>query len=296
MVNTSAYPVTIDGLRMDTLAWNIETLSGRDHLPVQRYSSQVIPGRSGYMVAYEDAFEPGVFGVKGWVIGCDVDGNVAAGARPQFEKNIDTLFNLIANCRGRDVELQQSSAATGLTRRASGILTDAFTPEMFGENSASFTLVFTLPNSVWEDTVLPADFSLANAVAVGASNVTTLADGTAPIDDGRYLITGPIATPRLTDVSSGAWVQLNRTLAAGQNWLFDAGTRVSRFGTGLTLASADSAGTDDWPNTVHSGQYTMMKMHPYLFSGTTRYPRLLLTGTGSTTATAFAVRAKRKYV
>jgi hypothetical protein len=295
MVTTSAWPVTIDGARIDTLGYNIETLSGRDYLPVQRYTTQVIPGRNGVQVAYEDAFEQGLFVLRGWVIGADADGNVPTTQRQEFEKNMELLFGLLANARGRNVELRQTSAATGGVRRANGILTEAVTPELFSPEAARFVMTFTLPDGVWEDVTTPADFSLVNAVSVGASNVTTLLDGTAPIDDGRFLVTGPVATPRLTDVSSGAWIQLNRTLAAGQNWLFDCNTRVSRFGTGLTLASADSSGTDDWPNTVHSGQFSMFKMHPYLFSGVTRYPRLTLTGTGSTAATAFAVRAKRKY-
>lgn len=292
MANTSAYPLTIDGVRLDTFAYNVETLSGRRGLPKQRYTPMEIPGRDGLAIDFHDSVDDGSLILKMWIVQADVDGNVPANKRQQFETNLDFLLNLFADARGRVIDIRQTMG-DGTVRRTDGVVKETMTPDMFGENSARMSVAFMLPNTWWED-LASADFSFTNALVPSATNVTTMTGATAPIDDGRFLVTGPVTNPRVIDVHSGQYTQLTRTIAAANQWLFDAKNRVSRYGAGLTLNSADTAGSDGWPDTSYNGRFKMMTMRPYPVSGT-RQVQLQLTGTSGSAATALAVRAKRKF-
>lgn len=292
MVYLQPYPLSVNGFRLDTMAYSIETMSGRRTLPKQRVTAVQIPGRDGVAVEFDDSFEETPFVLKIWVVDTDEDGQIMANKRMQFEKNLDAIMNMIAVSRGRMIELLQTMG-DGTVRRADAVLTEAMTPDFFGPNAANMSIGFILPNVWWEDTVTQ-DFSFANALVPASTNVTTLDNGTAPIDDARYLVTGPVTNPRVIDVSTGQWVQLTRTLAAGNMWLFDAKNRVSRYGAGLTLNSADTAGTDGWIDTSYSGRFKMMTLRPTLTSGVRRV-RVQMTGTSGSAATALAIRARRKY-
>jgi hypothetical protein len=290
---TSSYPLTFDGERLDTYAYSIETVSGRRTAPKQRFATVEIPGRDGAYIDFQDSFEPGLCVLKIWLIPVDVDGVTPASRRTQFEANLDYIMNLVGNARGRLIELRQTMGDASV-RRTSAIVSEVATPEMFGPNSARMSIALTLPDSVWED-VSTADFTYSNAVTAGLTAVTTLRGGTTPTDNARFLITGPVTNPRLADSSSGEWIQLTQTVAAANMWLFDAGTRISRYGSGLTLSSADTAGADAWANTSFSGSFKMLSLRPKLASGF-RDVKVTLTGTSTTAATAVGIRAKRKYL
>jgi hypothetical protein len=297
MTNTTTLPLTVNGVRLDTLGYNVETLDGRNIMPRQRYATQVVPGKNGVVVDFEDAYDVGQLIIKMWVIGRDVNGAVtAASERAEFEKNLDTLWNLFGR-RGSTLSVQQTMA-DGRVMQCDAVVTDIISPTMFAENSGRFSVAMDLPDSVWYDVTIPSDFTLTNAANPTSINVTTLTGATAPIDDGRFLVTGPIANPRIIEKSTGEYAQLSRTLAAGETWLFDVGTRAVRYGTAaqaLTLNSTDTAGSSDIANLSFTGRFKFFVMRPFE-TGSGRMPQLQLTGTGTTAATAIAVRARRKYL
>lgn len=292
MTNTSSTPITIDGNRLDTWAYNVETLSNRHMVPAQRFSTVKIPGRDGLAIDFEDAVDEGRIVLKIWLVDCDENGNFSYDRRAQFDRNLDFFLNLIAETRGRVIEVQQTMA-DGTIRRADGIITEAVTPDMFGPLSAKMALAIMLPNSWWEDTAT-ADFSFTDALTPTTTTVTILTGATAPIDDARFLVKGPVTNPRVIDLRTGAYAQLTRTLSGTEYWLFDAKTRVSRYGTSFTLNSADTAGTDGWADTSYTGAYKILSLRPYLVGGN-REVRVRLTGTSGSSATALSIRAKRKY-
>jgi hypothetical protein len=293
MTFTSTAPLTLNGVRLDTLAYSIETVGGRRMLPKQRVTMVQIPGRDGAAVDFDDAFEEGRLILKMWIVDADVNGNVPFNQRAQFEANLDAIFSLLATTRGRTITVQQTMA-DGSIRQTNAIITEEMTPDIFGPNAARMNIGLTLPDVWWED-VSSSDFSFTDALTPSFTNITTLAGASAPIDDGRYLVTGPVTNPRVIDVASGQWAQLTRTLAAGNMWLFDAKTRVSRYGAGLTLNSADTAGTDGWADTSYSGRFKLMTLRPAVVSGV-RQVQVQVTGTSGSAATALGVRAKRKFV
>ena len=83
-------------------------------------------------------------------------------------------------------------------------------------------------------------------------------------------------------------------LGAGDAWLFDADTWVSRYGAGLTLDSADTAGTDGMPVTEWSSASVMLTLTPTRAAGA-RKVMVRLNGTGRDGTTSLKVRARRKY-
>lgn len=293
MTNTSRFPVTVDGHRLDTHAYRIETLGGMRSFPKQRITTYEIPGRDGLGVEFQDSLEEGRFIIKVWLVDVDEDGDIPLNRRAQYEANLDFFGNLIADMRGRTAVIDMTMGDASV-RRTEGILTETVTPDVFSRYAARLAMAFMLPNTTWRDTA-SQDFSFTDAVSAGATTITTMTGSSAPIDDGRFLITGPINNPMLTDPHSGQWVQLAKNLGSGDAWLFDSGARVSRYGAGLTLASSNTAGTDGWPDTSYNGQYKLFTMRPYLSSGS-RVVRLTLTGSSSTSATALAVRATRKFL
>lgn len=294
VVQTTKYEVTFDGVQFHDYAMNLETLTGRRGAPAQRISTTVVPGRDGVIVDFDDSFEPGQFIVKGWVRGCDERGVVPSlsSARREFDQNVDTLFGLLGSARGRAITLTQRMGDQSV-RTAKGIVTDIVTPDMFAPNAAKFAVSFMLPESFWEEDAI--DWLVADATSRSSWGVNTLEGSTAPIDDLRIAVAGPIGGPRLTDIVTGQWVQLNRTLGVGEVWLMDAGLRITRYGTALSVESANTAGSDGFADTVFSGRFKMFSMRSGIV-GESRMPIIGLTGSGATTATSLTIRGSKKFL
>jgi hypothetical protein len=133
-------------------------------------------------------------------------------------------------------------------------------------------------------------------VAGNTYEVTSLQGSTGPVADGILTFTGPATNPQLTDFNTGAYARLNVALTAGQVWRLNCATWATQYGSGLTFASADTAGTSGQPATVFGGGTArFLRMQPTLNSGARRVS-LTVTGSGFTSATAIGVRARRKYL
>src|SRR5689334_4925585 len=98
MTNTSTIPVTIDGVRLDTLAYNIETLEGRMSFPGSRGENAIVPGDDGSIFIPNKSFEDTTKTLKMWVRGADVNGLVPimSTRMAEFRSNMDRLFRLFA--------------------------------------------------------------------------------------------------------------------------------------------------------------------------------------------------------
>lgn len=161
--------------------------------------------------------------------------------------------------------------------------------------SAMFTVGLQIPAAVWED-YLSVDESWNTGYA--SRDVIALRGGTERITDAILTVLGPATNPTLRDPNTGAYVTLNRTLAAGEVWRVNCGTWSSRYGAGLTVASLDTDGTDGIAQTTWGGmvnQSALLTLTPVLETGIRRV-RVGLTGTGFTSGTTtVTVRARRKW-
>jgi hypothetical protein len=290
VTTTSNYPITVDGVRLDTLAYGV--VLQKLQAPAMRDGAGLIPGTHGLAPSYDQDYEAAVFGLSMVVIGADVNGVVPTDSVGQLRDNLDMLLHLFSKVHA-PLDVQQV-VKTGVTRQALCQRLDSIEPELVPGLSAQFSVSLRIPSAFWQD-VSTQDWAQNSAVSGTTYEVTTLAGATAPLQDGIYLVTGPATNPRLTDPNTGEWVQYTGSVAAGSQWRVNAGTFASRVGAGLTLGSADTAGTDAMGATTFSQANRFLTSVPTLLTGTRR-TQLVLTGTGFTVATALGVRARRKYI
>jgi hypothetical protein len=292
---TSDRPLSVDGVRLDTLAFNI--LAIQRATAGRRAADLEVPGVDGVLPSLNDPLNAATLGLQMLVRGTDADGLVPpAGAAETFQDNLDELVHLFGK-RHALLDLQQTQA-DGTVRRAWAKVLDAIAPEMNQPGSAAqFSVGLSLPYGVWED-VAATDWAGAAGAASGtAQEVTTLRGATERIQDAVVLVQGPVTNPRLTDPATGAYVQLNQTLVGTSLWRVNVGTWASRYGAGLGLGSADTTGTSGAAATVYGGtrrQTAFLPLVPVREAGERRV-KIALSGGGMTAATQVSVRARRKF-
>lgn len=296
MAYTSQYPVTVDGVRLDTLAWGVELK--KVTVPGVREASEVVPGVDGVIPALAEDYEPGVYALDMMVRGSNEDGVIPADSVGEFRKNLDHLLALFST-RHRLLDVREVVDASGTVRQASMKRLDAITPEVEVGALARFTVTLSIPGVFWRD-LNPLDW----VGAAGSSTLqtpATLAGATAPIQDAIFLVKGPIANPTIRDSMTGWELRLNRSLTASEFWRVNSGTWSTRVGSSLTLASTDTAGTDVTAVTeanTPSGRF--LALTPvYLGGGSAPANRMVvvsLTGTGTSTATQLSIRARKAFL
>lgn len=297
MVNTSDRPITVDGVRLDTLAWNITKINRA--VAARRAADVVVPGRDGAIPSLNDNLEPIQFGLEMFVMGTDANGAVpAAGRRDTLRNNLDELVHLFGK-RHALLEVIETVQA-GVQRRALAKVVGTISPDTNSMGSAgTFVVGLEVPSGLWED-VATADWAGTAGAASGTSQeVTSLQGATERITDAVILVTGPATNPRVTDPATGAYVELQAALAAGEFWRLNVGTWASRYGAGLGLGSADTTGTDGQAITRFGGTANQAHFLPLVPTRTADDPvrrvRIQLTGTEFTAATQVSVQARRKY-
>lgn len=293
MVNTSDRPISVDGVRLDTLAWNISKISRA--VASRRAGDVTLPGVDGGMPSLNDNLEPVTLGLDMFVMGTDADGAVpGAGRRDTFRANLDELVHLFGK-RHALLEVTEQVNATE-TRRAWAKVTDSLAPDINTPGSnGQFTVGLLLPYAVWEDPDLQDWNGTLNSAAV--QEVTTLRGATERTTDAVALVHGPYTNPRVTDPTTGAYVQYSGTLSSSQLWRVNVGTWSSRVGTTLALGSADTDGTDVQPQTSFGGtrnQAAFLPLVPVRDTGQRRV-KVQVTGTGSGAASRVSIRARRKF-
>src|SRR5687768_5894726 len=96
MTVTTSETLSVDGVVLNTLAKNIETLTGRLRTPPLRGSNLSIPSRHGALHTATKVYDENEIVLPMWVAGCDDDGEIPyfGSARKEFFKNLDELSNL----------------------------------------------------------------------------------------------------------------------------------------------------------------------------------------------------------
>jgi len=287
----SPHPVFVDGVRLDSSAWNIDVKTRA--WASSRNGDVVIPGVDGVAASLNDDIEASTMTLSMWVLGTDENGNVPGGttAVAKVRDNLDQLAHLFGK-RHALLNVSEVVDANGNQRQAYCKVADTVTPEILVGARAKFTVTLSVLEGMWQD-VSTSDWTQSSPTSGNFYEVTTLQGATGPISDAIFTVAGPVTNPELRDLTTNAYIRLNAAVPAGQVWRVNSGTWATRYGAGLTFASLDTAGTDAQSVTVFGGgNARFLRLVPQLSSGARRVS-VSVTGAG---AASIGVRARRKFL
>lgn len=296
MVTYTTYPVIVDGVRLDSAAWGIDVKTRAT--AETRVGDTQVNGIDGMIASLNDDLGVASRTYSMWLLGTDANGVIPGGSDPMAQclANADTLTHLFKAESYRLRDVREVVDASGTQRQFYAKVTDSLPIDIKAGGYGRFTVTLSIPAGSSQDVATSDWTSTPTIVSGNAYQVTTLAGATAPIGDAIITVTGPANNPQVSDYVSGAYVKLNRVLAAGEVWRINSGTWATRYGSGLTLGSTDSAGTDGWPITQRGGgNARLLTLQPSLLGGS-RVVQVALTAAGITSATTVAVRARRRFL
>lgn len=257
MTTTTAETLTVDGVTLNTYAKNIETRTGRMHVPGMRTPNVAVPGRHGDGWTKYKTYEPGVLILNMWVLGCDDNGAIPGGstARKEFINNRDALLQLFM--APQSLRTLKQTMPDGSVRQCRAEVLAAFDFSSINPSDARFAVEFTIPEVFWESEVYTTDQLIALSGESGAgsaySNVAFLDGSNAPLEDLIFKIKGPATNPVLRDGWTGQYVRYNGTLSSAQTWTLNAG-----------LWTTDVNGTNNAANVQSFGDSPrLFLLHPY---------------------------------
>lgn len=276
-MNTTTETLTVDGVVLNTLAKNIESLTGRLRAPALRTSNVIVPGRHGALYTPNKKFDQALITLPMWVVGSDDDGAIPGGsnARREFFKRVDELAELFKRPGLRDVRWTK---ADGSVRQCFAEALDVMDFTTDAGPRGLFSVNLTVPAAFWQDvSTLTQTFASATGASVVA---TSFAAATAPMEDLLWQLTGPWTSPRLT-FADGSYVAYAAAIPAGQSLTIDSGNWELTGGGGLT---------PDYTKLTHDG------VDAYWAALPSDNQTVTLSGTARTSATSLAATGRRKYV
>lgn len=293
MVNTSKWPVTVDGVRLDSLAWNIETRTGRDAEAGLAGENIDTGQRDGVIWTPHKKANPGRIVLKMWVAGTDEDGAVPVDGDDywKYTQNLDKLKRMFGvTHRLLDVRLQMDAAGAHI-RQALCEKTMQLTPEMFAvyPYTANFAVELTIPGSFLQD-VADSNFDSGLALAPNTDlPLLAFAAGSAPMRNIYVVLDGPATNPKLID-RNGHWIRYNGVVGNGAQWVVNTATYSSKVGVGIEFTDG---GTDVYEDTEYSGGHS-----PKMFGITAdpAGPQVRIEGSAFGANTRLRIRGKVQYL
>jgi hypothetical protein len=286
MTVTTAETLSVSGVILNTLAKNIESISGRMKVAAIRTDNLIVPGRHGRLHTTQKYYDEGQIVLPMWVVGTDDNGNVPTSRRAQFYANVDALSALFRPGQGLLEVLH--TLPDGSTRRAWCEVTEVIDFSVMGGGMplGKFSVAMRVPAVFWEDQT-PTSLDM---LMTQNGNITPFAGMTAPIEDGVFTITGPATNPRVEALYNGVplttpnWFQYSGTIPAGQTLKVDCANWVLTGGGGFV---------PNYANFSHAGASRWLIILPPPPSGV---PGLKITATSTTGASKVNLTAKRKYL
>jgi hypothetical protein len=279
MTATTTEDITVESVSLKTYAKNIETLGATLRAPSKRGANAQSAMRSGGLWTPYKPHDEGNMVWPMWVVGTDDNGAIPSGTeRTWFYTRVDELTALFDKPHGL-LDIRHTLPDASIRQafcECVGILD--FTTQ--GANPIGKVQVeLGIPGSYWQDVNNTAP---AKNTTVGSA-WTFATGGTAPMDDATYTIDGPITNPRITDEYTGAYVQYNGALTAGQQLVLNASTfAVTATGITPNLANLVMVGT--------AGR--LMRLVP---DASLRY-RPILSGSGTAAGVGLTIVGKRKFL
>lgn len=287
MTTTSSHPITVEGTRLDTYAYNIAVKTGWDLGQSARGGNIEIPGADGTIWTPNKRESEGRLSLKMWVMGSDVNGVWNADGYEQYRQNLDVLRTLFGK-RHKLLTVQHTIGATVGTRECLAEVVGTWDPEVTGMGRIGrFAVLFNIPGSYWRDT---ADLNYdLNPATTGSKSLAAFAGSTANMRDLILVFDGPWTNPSVTDDATGHIIT-GPTIASGTQWNVDTTAYTSKTGAGIAFTSG---GTQAMLSTTRSGAHA-----PGLFGITPAgsvAPTVTLGGSGLTGVSRFRIRGRRKY-
>lgn len=279
-MNTTTETLSVNGVVLNTLAKNIESIAGRLHMAPKKTPNVVVPGKPGVLYVPGKLDDVNHFVLPMWVRGCDDNGLIPGGssARVEFFKNLDALTRLFRKSSSL-LDIRHVMPDT-TTRQVFAEVLEEIDFTTIGANPlGKYSVTLEVPDVYWQDLNL-----ITQNIAAVVNNTTyqygQFDGGTAPIFDSVITITGPFTNITLTDVESNDFVTLGTAVAAGATAVID--------NVNMTVVSGAN---DLLTTTSHSGDVFLA-----LFPNDLGQHKLKVTGAGFTAATAVQVAGRRKYV
>lgn len=213
MVNSTTEYWSVNGVSIQTLAFNVETWGGSLQAPpALRGSDTTIPFVPGQRLQRRMPTAR-TLQFSMWVQGSDADGKVPASGtqRTNFEKNWKMLRDLFWN-QGEPVTLtrrwKEFGSSTVQTASATAIFAGGLSPDMTGRTRAVFSVDMLLPDPFFYGNIVTLTFPAGTA-----SSITPTILGDYPTDRITITFRATRENPRLTNVTdSNSWVQFNTTV------------------------------------------------------------------------------------
>lgn len=240
--------LTVNGVVLNTLAKNIESLTGRLRTPAKRTSNIVVPGRHGAVRVTGKLFDQNVIVLPMWVVGCQDDGTIpkTTNERRLFFQNVDVLTSLF---QGSDDQLDiRHTWPDGSVRQAFGEVLDVLDFTTTGASPiGKVSVSITMADPFWRD------LNEITAVMPGAAGSTVFNDfigTTAPIDDSILSLTGPWTSPEVHFID-GSMVAYDAVIPAGTTYQInsDSWTITSTGGSTPTSVVGYGGSTYTFPHT-----------------------------------------------
>ncbi len=289
MTVTTEETLTANGVVLNTLAYNVASLTGRLRVPPKRGGNVSVPGRHGALRVAHKPFDQNEIVLPMWVLGADVNGAVPAYGDPLRKllfDNVDTLTRIF----GSDAVELVHTLPDGSQRRVLGEVTEAidFT-SMAGGTRAEFAVTLVVPGAFWTDVSDQYWVSESGLVDEQVLTIPPFEGGTAPLDDGVYVVHGPGDNPELTAHATGAYVRYQGSLAVGEDWRVDAAAWTSVVGTDIGFGGP---GTNVIADTIHGGSARLLEL-PALAPGD---PAIQIGVQNFGAETQIEARGRRKYL
>lgn len=287
MTTTTTETLSVNGVVLNTLAKNIESLTGRLRMAALRTENITVPGRHGTIRTPNKRYEEGTIVLPMWVRGTDDDGAIPTTTRQQFIANVDALTQLFRPGAGLLTVIHTLPDAT--QRQVLAECTEAIDFSVLGGGNplGKFSVSLKVPSVFWQD-VSASSLSLSLTLD---GDLTGLAGTTAPIDDSSWVITGPFTYLKVEAKYNGSslddpmYFEYTGTVTTGQTLTINCDTWKLTGAGGLVV---------DYSKLYHTGgaRWLTLVAGPV---GTPPEAKLTLTGSigGTTTVT---LNARRKFL
>lgn len=254
MTDTTKELLFVNGVSVNNLAINVESLTGRINIPPRRGENVAVSGRSGRLRT-KKRFDERTLVLPMWVQGCNEDGTIPTDSTASAEmyKNLDLLSSLFAP----DQEIiMVHRLPDGTSRRIRGDVIDAIDFTMT-QGIGKFSVSIVCYDPFWEETTAQT----MTRIGSGTLLMSEMRGSTAPIEDAKITFKGPCINPQISVSASGYNMVLryNAELGSGQTITLDC-DKWALTATGGLLP--------DHGAVFHSGEARWFVIPPYKYAPT----------------------------
>jgi hypothetical protein len=232
----SVEALTLNGVDLNGLVSNVESVAGLLRTPVRRGESIRVPGRHGALRRADRPYDPGEITLPFWVIGAHPATGVALTGDEEASSYYARADALVALLHAPDL-LFEHTLPDGTSRRCRAELADEpldFTRQAGSPLFGRVSVALSLPDAFWYEPVLrPAG---PYTVVTGAPvELAPFAGATAPMAGLQITFTGPINNPELRQPETGSFVAYDAVIGSGQTVTIDCDTETITASGGLVV-------------------------------------------------------------